>query len=103
MALALVRCHGNDVGHDGGLVGGGCGSSRDCVERCVTGGDYPGGTCTVNCRDDFDCPDTTYCVDRRDGICLLGCGSDRDCRPRYECSDERRHGHRGDIPVCIGD
>lgn len=100
--IAFAACHGG-VGPDSALVGGSCRDHHDCEERCVRGGDFPGGTCTVDCRDDRDCPGDSWCVDRSGGVCLQACDFDGDCRGGYECDDVDREGHGGRIPVCIGD
>ena len=96
-----LACHGGDVGNDSDLVGGSCRDSRDCVERCVEGGDFPGGTCTVECRDDRDCPAGTWCVSKAGGVCLLECYVDEDCRGGYECKNTDREGTGGRIEVYI--
>jgi hypothetical protein len=90
-----LGCHNADV------VGGSCRDDRDCVERCVEGGDFPDGTCTVACRDDFDCPGYAACVDKEGGICLPLCEHDGECRDGYECKDTDREGADGNIGVCI--
>jgi hypothetical protein len=95
------HCPGQEVGNDGGLVGGACRDHRDCAERCVEGGDFPSGTCTVDCRDDRDCPDFTFCVDEKGGVCLLACDFDDECRGRYDCKSISREGADGNIDVCI--
>ncbi|MCX4246524.1 hypothetical protein [Paraliomyxa miuraensis] len=97
-----VACHGG-VGPDSALVGGSCRDDFDCEERCVEGKDYPGGTCTVECRDDRDCPGDSWCVDKSGGVCLMGCDYDEDCRGGYDCRDVDREGAGGKIPVCFGD
>lgn len=99
-ALLLGACN-QDVGPDGGLVGGSCRDDRDCAERCVEGGKFPGGTCTVDCRDDRDCPGSTYCVEEKGGVCLLACEYDDECRGGYECKNKDREGAGGKIEVCI--
>lgn len=99
--VGFLACHGGDVGPDGGLVGGACRDGGDCAERCVRGGDFPDGTCTVDCRDDRDCPDGSWCIDVEGGVCLLGCAYDDDCRPPYECKDRNREGAGGREAVCI--
>ncbi len=101
LLLGLLTACPHDVGHDGDLVGGSCRDGGDCVERCVKGGDFPEGTCTVDCRDDRDCPGDTWCVDKSGGVCLLGCDADRDCRGGYDCKDTKREGSGGKIAVCI--
>jgi len=105
MMLALVAfaaCHGG-VGPDSALVGASCRDHGDCEERCVRGGDFPGGTCTVDCRDDRDCPDGSWCIDKAGGVCLPACDYDEDCRGGYDCESKRREGHGGHRHVCIGD
>lgn len=94
---------GGGVGNGGGLVGGACRDDRDCAERCLRGGDFPGGTCSVWCGSDRDCPPGTYCIDKEGGVCLLDCRDSRDCRGGYECSSEGRRGGPGSVPVCIDD
>jgi hypothetical protein len=101
LAFALVHCHSDEVGHGSALVGGSCRDNGDCDERCVRGDDFPGGTCTVNCHDDRDCPDGTWCIDKAGGVCLLGCHVDDDCRRSYRCKSEDREGHGGKATVCI--
>lgn len=104
LALALVGsrgCAGDEAGHDSTLVGGPCEHDPDCDDRCVEGGDFPGGTCTVDCAHDPDCPAGTRCVDRAGGVCLLACEHDPDCRGSYDCKHVDREGHPGEIAVCI--
>jgi hypothetical protein len=100
--LFLTAC-GDSVGNDGYTVGGPCATDRDCDELCERGSDFPGGTCTLACRDDRDCPSGTACIDKSGGICLLLCNFDSDCRPGYECEDESRRGASGKATVCIDD
>jgi hypothetical protein len=102
LILLLGAC-GSGVGNEGDLVGGPCRDDRECARTCVTGGDFPDGTCTVACNDDFDCPSGTACIDKEGGICLLLCNFDSDCRRGYECEDESRRGHSGKATVCIDD
>lgn len=98
--LTLTACP-EDVGPDGGLVGGSCRDDRDCAEQCVEGGKFPDGTCSVECRDDRDCPDGTWCISEAGGVCLLACGRDADCRGGYDCKDKDREGAGGREAVCI--
>jgi hypothetical protein len=99
---ALVACN-SGVGNDGDLVGGPCVSNADCEERCLTGGDYPQGTCSVSCTTDRDCPDTTYCIDKEGGTCMLGCNLPSDCRNGYTCKGKDNNGHGGESLVCYKD
>jgi hypothetical protein len=104
LALALGGsrgCAGDEAGHESTLVGGPCEHDPDCDDRCVEGGDFPGGTCTVDCAHDEDCPAGTRCVDRAGGVCLLACEHDPDCRGSYDCKHVDREGHPGEIAVCI--
>jgi hypothetical protein len=104
---ALFGCHQcgpeEDVGHLGVLVGGPCLEHDDCVERCLEGGRYPNGTCTVDCEDDSNCPEGTWCVDHEGGVCLLGCDDDDECRGGYECESRERRGSPGDVLTCRSD
>lgn len=97
--VGLLGC-GDGVGKDGDLVGGACDSADDCVERCERGPDFPGGTCTVSCLDDTDCPGGTLCVDEEGGICLLRCDLTSDCRLGYICDSQDRRGAAGEVLVC---
>lgn len=91
------------VGEESPTVGGTCTDNEDCQEKCLTGGDWPGGMCTVSCSDDRDCPDLSYCIEEERGVCLMDCMEDDDCPSGYECEDEDREGHRGKAYVCVGD
>jgi hypothetical protein len=101
VAFIFARGCGEEIGNDSTLVGGSCHDHHDCEHRCVRGGDFPNGTCTVDCHDDGDCPGGTRCVDRAGGICLLACHDDHDCRGGYDCKRVDREGHGGKIAVCI--
>lgn len=67
----------------------------------MKGGEFPGGTCTVGCDHDEDCPAGTACVEKAGGICLLECEHNPDCRGGYGCKDVDRRGHPGEHAVCI--
>lgn len=95
-----TACNGG-VGNDGDLVGGPCDHDRECVEECLGGKDFPDGTCSVACKDDYDCPGGTVCIDKQGGVCLLTCEVDSDCRGGYSCRDEDRKGAGGKAGVCI--
>lgn len=112
LAFGLGASCGSPGGHGGGggcdgagpdsdLVGGSCRNDGDCVERCLRGDEFPGGTCSVECDEDRDCPDGTACIDESGGVCLLSCGRDSDCRGGYDCEDESREGGPGKTAVCI--
>ena len=86
-------------------VGAACDSDRDCRDRCLT--DWPGGFCTLECRDDRDCPPEAVCSDTRGGVCLLTCDVNRDCQDMlddndYRC-DDRRNVEGGRDEVCVPD
>lgn len=103
----LLGCHEcgrhGDVGGDGAFVGGACFDHEDCYDVCLRGGDYPGGTCSVGCDHDGDCPEGTWCIEKDHGVCLLDCRDDFDCRSGYDCKSKDRHGEPGGAPVCIDD
>lgn len=102
LMLSLSAC-GDPVSEDSSTVGGPCTSNDDCKEICLTGSDWPGGMCTLSCRDDADCPGGSACIDEERGVCLMECRGDEDCPSGYECDDEDRKGHRGKIHVCMED
>jgi hypothetical protein len=87
------------------LVGAPCRDDLDCDDVCIHSNDFPGGMCSVLCRDDRDCPVGTGCIDREGGICAFICVHEYDCDdfgPGYACRDTQRVGARNDIPVCRG-
>ena len=100
VALAFAAC-GSGVGSEGETVGGPCTTTADCEQRCLTGGDFPQGTCTISCSSDADCPDGSHCIDKQGGVCLLSCSLPSDCRGGYNCEGETNQGHGGDSLVCI--
>ena len=102
LAVVIAACSGG-VDADG-VVGAACRDDRDCAERCETGGDFPGGFCTVRCIDDGDCPSDTYCVDTHGGVCLFACDVNEDCDflgRAYQCRDKDDFADRP-IAVCFG-
>ena len=100
-AILLAACGGPGVDD---LVGNSCIDDRDCRESCETGGDFPGGFCTVGCASDRDCPSDTICADVRGGVCMYPCDVSDDCRflgRGYACRDrDDWAGVR--VGVCIG-
>lgn len=99
--VAVVAC-GDDGPSD--VVGGACLDDRDCVERCLRGGEYPGGFCSLSCRDDSDCTDDSICVEKDGGVCLFPCGGAADCDflgNNYICTDENDWAGRR-VLVCLG-
>lgn len=104
-SLVLLGCgsDGGPVGPGSHLVGAACSDDHHCEARCARGKHYPGGMCTVSCRDDRDCPGGTFCVSDHGGICALSCGHHRDCDfmgPRYACDSHDRKGAPGRAHVC---
>ena len=93
---------GFGVGNQGEVVGGPCRDGVDCDDEsfCSGDSDFPDGMCTIECRDDLDCPNGTACVDRDSGVCALLCNFDEDCRRPYDCKETSRHGHSGDVTAC---
>ncbi len=102
-SLVLFMACGDDVGLGGDLVGGACLDSRDCEGFCERGGDFPEGMCTIECRDSRDCPEDTWCIDKKGGICALACREHTDCRRGYRCKEESLRRDRGEEFVCLGD
>ncbi|HRC55842.1 MAG TPA: hypothetical protein PKU97_07955 [Kofleriaceae bacterium] len=84
-------------------VGARCDTDRECDERCYTGGDFPGGFCSIGCRSDTDCPQDARCARQlAGGICLLSCADNAACEflgPAWEC--QALSGASG--KVCLGD
>ena len=103
-ALVLVfssGCGSTGVGRDGNVVGGPCTSSQSCAggSSCLTATMYPGGTCSVHCTTQADCPDHSVCVTETGGQCVLPCASASDCRAGYACTD--RSTPTGHALVCM--
>jgi hypothetical protein len=48
---------------------------------------YPGGTCSVSCTTQSDCPSHSICVTEGGGQCVLPCTTAADCRAGYSCTD----------------
>lgn len=103
-SIAFAACGSDGVAIDD-EVGATCIDDRDCLERCEVGNDFPGGFCTVTCRDDADCPFDTICSGIRGNICLYDCAIDRDCDflgRSYVCDPVPDFAGRS-VNVCIGD
>jgi len=104
LCVALAAACGGH--HEGGIdktIGAACGSDRDCDDRCYTGGDFPGGYCSVSCESDADCPVDTFCMSESDGVCLFACPGFECARlgPGWECRERSRRGG-GTTTVCSG-
>lgn len=87
------------------VIGATCFDDRDCFSRCARGGDFPGGFCTLSCRDDLDCTSDTICTDTQDGICLFPCVGHAECGflgPAYFCREKSDRFDRR-IYVCMSD
>jgi hypothetical protein len=99
---SIVGCGPSGVGRDGNVVGGPCSSISDCAggSTCLTSTMYPGGTCSVRCATQSDCPSHSVCVTEGGGQCVLPCGSASDCRAGYACTD-RSTPSGGHAMVCI--
>lgn len=100
MTLAATACGSDNVGVNGGLVGGPCAANADCEYRCELGGDFPQGTCVKPCNTDDDCPGGSSCINKEGGICLLACEVPADCRGGYNCEGKENRGTGGDSLVC---
>ncbi len=89
LSLSAAGCGVDDVGPRSRMVGGRCTVAGDCVNRCVTGADFPGGYCSVVCANHADCPGGSVCVAAAGGVCLAACRVPADCHdfgPEYACS-----------------
>jgi hypothetical protein len=95
---------GDGIGNEGDVVGGPCSDSSECADGslCESGGDFPGGMCTVACSSDSDCPEGTYCISNEGGICMLPCESKDDCREGFQCEGKSRESGDGEKKVCNG-
>ena len=62
--VAASGCSSGGVGTEGDVVGGSCADDGQCADgsRCLVESDFPGGTCTVNCESQDDCPDGSTCT-----------------------------------------
>jgi hypothetical protein len=93
------------VGKTGRVVGGPCLSSNDCAagSECLGESEFPGGTCTVRCATNAQCPAGAACVEESDGSCLLTCTSATDCRAGYVCKLMRLREGSVEVQVCGND
>ena len=102
LGLSIAGCGNGGVGRDGDVVGGPCSASGGCAggSECLTSSMYPGGTCSVSCVTQSDCPGSSVCVTEGGGQCVLPCSSASDCRTGYGCTDRSTAGG-GHAFVCI--
>ena len=102
-ALVLAAGCGGDEDVDD-VVGASCRNDRDCADLCEGGPDFPGGFCTLACRDDLDCTSDTICTETHGGVCLYTCSVDSHCDflgIDYGCRDKNDvAGNR--VGVCMG-
>lgn len=100
-ALFSQAC--NDSAED--AIGAPCDHDGHCPPggTCLTGGKYPGGTCTIPCNTHDQCPPHTACIDQKGGICLPGCQHKSECRPGYSCDNQKNRSGGGKTNVCIND
>jgi hypothetical protein len=75
-ALALTACSSEPVSRS---IGARCDVSSECDERCLTGGDFPGGFCSISCDNNTGCPNGTVCMNDQGGACMFTCAADPDC------------------------
>lgn len=76
LILLCAACTSEPVSR---TVGARCDLDTECDQRCLTGGEYPGGFCSVACDNTSACPLDTACVMDQGGVCLFTCTGDRDC------------------------
>ena len=102
LALALAACQHSDVSRE---LGARCVSASDCDQRCLSGGDWPDGFCTIACETDNDCPSDAACLEEEGGVCAFSCVDDRSCAflgPGYTCKERDARGGAGKRMVCRG-
>lgn len=89
----------------GDAIGAPCDHDGHCPPggTCLTGGKYPGGTCSVSCNSHNQCPSYTACIDRNGGVCLPLCEHKSECRNGYKCDSQDNRSGSGKSSVCIND
>lgn len=101
-AIGLAACQSSDVSRS---LGARCERSDDCDERCLSGGDWPEGFCTIACETDNDCPVDAACLEEEGGVCAFSCSTDSNCAflgPGYGCKERDARGGAGKRTVCRG-
>ena len=102
LLVALVACQTSDVSR---RLGARCTLATECDQRCLTGGDWPGGLCTTACDTDASCDPGAACVDDNGGgVCVFACRTDPECAflGGYRCVMVDRHGGGNQVSVCRG-
>ena len=105
VSLVVSACGSDDVSPQSRMVGGRCTTDNDCVKRCVTGSNFPGGYCTVTCTSSNDCPGGSACVANNGGICLAICQVPAHCDgygPGYQCTLLTSQAGGAGARVCVG-
>lgn len=100
-AALVAACSSNDVSRD---LGARCATNAECNERCLTGGDWPGGFCSRSCMTDAECPTGSACISEQGGVCAFTCKADPDCaflQDTYACKSNADQGG-GQVMVCRG-
>jgi hypothetical protein len=103
--LLFAGCAEHDIGPD---VGASCRAKSECTTRCLTGGDYPGGFCTLDCDSDADCTRGAVCMAREGGVCLFPCAAFAECQrfgTGWDCAvlDTKGNPQQRQQGICIGD
>lgn len=102
VVMALTACGaGEPVSR---TVGARCDLASQCDERCLIGGDFPGGFCSITCDSSAACPDGTACADDQGGVCLFTCSSDANCTflgAGWTCKSIGGH-PQGQVMACRG-
>jgi len=75
-ALAAACGVGEPVSRE---LGARCDLATECDERCLVGGSYPGGFCSLACDNGVMCPGDSLCVEEAGGVCLFACEANADC------------------------
>jgi hypothetical protein len=101
---ATTACDDNDnVSPYETSVGLACRGDVDCAPgvSCEHGKEFGDGMCTYPCRDHFDCPGGSACVDVSGGSCLVACVDDSWCNPGFHCKKRGDRIKPGESFVCI--
>lgn len=93
--LTCVNGTCRDLGGDGVNVGRSCSFDSDCGSELSCDASVPGGYCTLDCLEDFFCPEGSCITFDNDndgfpdsGFCLASCFSDSTCpRASDSCLD----------------